>query len=61
MNGLGDSQSEARTVGSCDNIAGSLVTLRAALRELCKLSVLHECVILLPYTGHYGGYRTNVA
>ena len=30
-------KSEARAVGSSDNIVGSLVTLRAALRELCIL------------------------
>lgn len=34
-------KSEARTVGSSDNIAGSLVTLRAALRELkCVICVI---------------------
>ena len=33
----GFSRVRLKTVGSSDNIAGSLVTLRAALRELCIL------------------------
>ena len=53
--------SEARTVGSSDNIAGSLVTLRAALRELCILQCYTNVGSFLTFLDTGREFRSQVA